>query len=75
MAFLYLKYVYNKLLARCDGWLIPGLKTLTKCFEYRGIYNFDWDIRLSDKANLYMEFYIPTTMTHCYTLCVTHRIA
>ena len=43
MALLYLKYGYNKFIASCDGWLIPGLKTLTKSFEYREIYNFDWD--------------------------------
>ena len=48
MALLHLKYGYNMFLARCDGWLIPGLKTLTKCFECREIYNFDWDICLSD---------------------------
>ena len=48
MALLHLIYVYNKFLARCDGWLIPGLKTLTKSFEYCEIHNFDWDIRLSD---------------------------
>ena len=49
MTLLHLKYGYKyKFLARCDGWLIPGLKTLTKSFEYSEIYNFDWDIRLSD---------------------------
>ena len=29
MALLHLKYGYNKFLAKCDGWLKPGLTLLT----------------------------------------------